>query len=285
VLFIFRSLLDHPLRTLLSGLGITVGIASVVILTSLGEGVQRYVLAEFSQFGTHIMAVSPGKVQTHGVSGAVIGTVRPLTFADAEALGRLSYVRGVVPFVQGNVEVKFGNNARRAYMNGVGPDLPEVWSFSVAFGRFLPEDDPRAPRAYAVLGSKVRTELFGNQNPLGKAVRIGGERYRVIGVMESKGQFLGFDMDDAVYIPAARALELLNRESLMEIDLLYSAVAGVDEVERSVRNILRLRHGHEDFTIITQEKMLEVLGNVLGVLTFAVGDSGVYPCLSLRSVS
>src|SRR5690606_33827951 len=107
-------------------------------------------------------------------------------------------------------------------------DVPVVWRFSVAAGRFLPHDDPRTARAFVVLGSKVRQELFGDANPLGQTVRIAGERFRVIGVMESKGQILGFDLDDAVYIPTARALEMFNRDGVMEIDVLYAAGTPVD---------------------------------------------------------
>ena len=111
-------------------------------------------------------------------------------------------------------------------------------------------------------------------NPLGKRVRIGGERYRVIGVMESKGQMLGFDLDDAVYIPAARALSMFNRESLLEIDLVYEAGISADQIKNKVKKLLISRHGSEDFTITTQEQMLSVLGSVLNILTLAIGALG-----------
>jgi putative ABC transport system permease protein len=187
---------------------------------------------------------------------------------------RIPAVVAAVPVVQGNAAVEFGQRSRRTFIFGVGPEAPQVWRFNVASGQFLPADDPRSPRALVVLGSKVNTELFGNRNSLGQRVRIGGERYRVVGVMESKGQMLGFDLDDAVYIPATRALSLFNRESLMEIDLLYAAGAGANEVAESARNLLIARHGSEDFTITTQEQMLEVLGSILNILTLAVGAVG-----------
>jgi putative ABC transport system permease protein len=170
--------------------------------------------------------------------------------------------------------VEFGKRSRRTYVFGVGREVPTVWRMGVASGRFLPDDDPRAARAFAVLASKVRDELFGASNPLGRRIRIGGERYRVIGVMESKGQMLGFDLDDAVYIPASRALAMFDRESLMEIDLLYAPGSNVDEVVRRVKALLTARHGSEDFTITTQEQMLDVLGSVLNIITVAVGALG-----------
>jgi putative ABC transport system permease protein len=144
----------------------------------------------------------------------------------------------------------------------------------VAKGQFLPADDPRTARAFAVLGSKLEQELFANKNALGQRIRIGGERYRVIGVMESKGQILGFDLDDAIYIPAAKSMSMFNRESLMEIDLVYRAGSDANQVADNIKQLLIARHGDEDFTITTQEQMLDTLGNILGVLTLAVAALG-----------
>ncbi|RMG34326.1 MAG: FtsX-like permease family protein [Gammaproteobacteria bacterium] len=262
------------LRSFLTGLGIAVGIAAVVLLTAIGEGVQRFVISEFTQFGTHLLAVTPGKTQTMGFSGAIISTVRPLTLDDAQAIERLPQVRAVVPLVQGNAAVEWRQRTRRTYVFGTGPDVPDVWQIRPALGRFLPRDEPRHARAFAVLGSKLRKELFGTTSPLGQRVRIGGETYRVVGTMQSKGQMLGFDLDDSVYIPVGRALAMFNREGVMEIDVLYRADAIADEVATRVRRLLRQRHGLEDFTIITQDQMLEVLGSVLDILTLAVAALG-----------
>ncbi|NNF61496.1 MAG: ABC transporter permease [Gammaproteobacteria bacterium] len=268
------SVFSHRLRSGLTTLGIAIGIGAVVLLTSIGEGIHRFVLQEFTQFGTSIVAINPGKATTFGGSIGVFGTVRPLSIEDATALERAPYVRSVVALTQGNAEVEGNKRARRTTVYGVGPAFPETFSFNIGMGNFLPEDDPRAPRAFAVLGSKLRDELFGNANALGARIRVGGDRYRVIGVMEAKGQVLGFDLDDTVYIPVNRALELFNRESLMEIDILYQDGAPVDEVVASVKRILIARHGGEDFTITTQEQMMDVLGSILDVLTFAVGALG-----------
>ncbi|HEB81672.1 MAG TPA: FtsX-like permease family protein [Gammaproteobacteria bacterium] len=268
------SLIAHRMRSFLTGLGIAVGIAAVVLLTSIGEGVHQFVLSEFTQFGTTLVAINPGKATTSGTSMGVFGTVRPLTIEDSEALKRLPYARAVVPVVQGNAEVEAGNRRRRTTIYGVGSQMPEAFSLRVRSGRFLPEDDPIAPRAFAVLGSKLRQELFAEQNPLGKRITIGGSRYRIIGVMESKGTVLGFDLDDTVFIPAARAQSLFNKDTLLEIDLLYDKDAPVDKVVEGIKSILLARHGRDDVTITTQEQMLDVLGSVLDVLTFAVAAIG-----------
>jgi putative ABC transport system permease protein len=268
------SLIAQRMRSFLTALGIAVGIAAVVLLTSIGEGVHQFVLAEFTQFGTTLVAINPGKATTSGTSMGVFGTERPLTIEDSEALKRLPYARAVVPFVQGNAEVEAGNLRRRTTIYGAGSEMPEAFSMNVKSGRFLPADDPTAPRAYAVLGSKLRQELFRDQNPLGQRITIGGSRFRVIGVMESKGTVLGFDLDDTVYIPAARALSLFNNETLVEIDVMYEEGTPVEKVVEGIKTILEARHGKDDVTITTQQQMLDVLGSVLNVLTFAVAAIG-----------
>jgi len=268
------AIIAQRLRALLTVLGIAIGIAAVVLLTSIGEGIHRFVLAEFTQFGTTLIGINPGKVSTHGGSVGVFGTERPLSIGDALALKRVPHATAVVPVVQGNGEVEAAQKRRRTTIYGVGADFPRAFRFKPAAGQFLPQDDPNSPRAFAVLGSKLRHELFGSKNPLGTFIRIAGNRYRIVGTMEAKGQVLGFDLDDTVYIPASRALELFNRDSLMEIDLVYEEGAPEDEVVKSIKRILTARHGRDDVTITTQKQMLDVLGSVLDVLTFAVGALG-----------
>lgn len=272
--FTFGAIIAHRLRSMLTILGIMVGIGSVVLLTSIGEGVRIFVLSEFTQFGTNLVAVVPGKTTTMGISGASISTVRPLSLDDAEALKRLENVIAVVPIIQGNASVEYESRKRRTMVLGVGPNVPEVWKMPVGSGRFLPDDGFTSSRSYAVLGSTMYEELFGNINPLGKRIRVGGDRYRVIGVMASKGQMLGFDLDDTIYIPVDKTTEMFDREGVMEIDILYEAGNSSKRMEKNVTRTLIARHGHEDFTVITQDKMLEVLDTILNVLTLGVAAIG-----------
>lgn len=246
----------------------------MVTLTSIGEGIHRFVLAEFTQFGTNLVVVTPGKTETFGISGATISNVRPLSLNDADALMALDQIAAIVPLVQGNARIEYAKKSRRTTILGVGSAVPEVWKMAVGYGRFLPNDDQRKARPYAVLGSTLRDELFGDKNPLGKRIRVGGDRYRIIGVMQSKGQMLGFDMDDTVYIPVGRAMELFDRESVMELDVLYAAGVSTQHAVASIKKLLRSRHGSEDFSLITQKQMLEILDSVLSVLTLAIGALG-----------
>ena len=272
--FTATSAVSHKLRSGLTALGIAIGVAAVVLLTSMGQGLRNYMVAQFTQFGTNIVGINPGKAQTFGMPTGVLNSARPLSLADAQALKRLPYVRSTLPLVQGSASVEGGGRERQTIVSGTGDELTEALSFRVALGKFLPPDDPNTPRSFAVLGSKLRSELYGARNPLGERIRVGGQRYTVIGVMESKGTMFGFDLDDAVYIPVAKGLELFNRQGLFEIDVMYEKGAPVEEVVEAVRRVLIARHGGEDFTITTQQQMLDVLGSVLNVVTFAVGALG-----------
>ncbi|HEU0202704.1 MAG TPA: ABC transporter permease [Burkholderiaceae bacterium] len=269
-----RALTAHRLRSFLTLLGIGVGIAAVILLTSIGEGLHRFVLAEFTQFGTNVIGISPGKVSTGGANPGFPSSVRPLTLEDAEALRRIPTVTGVAPAVTGNAEVAGNRRLRRALVYGTTAIAAEAFKLNVRSGQFLPDEDAAAARAFVVLGSKLKEELFGVDNALGERVRIGSLQFRVIGVLESKGQFLGIDLDDTAYIPAGRALELFNRSSLQEINVTYAEGAPAAPVVAAVKRILTERHGREDFTLITQEDMLRTLSNILDILTMAVGALG-----------
>lgn len=268
------SLRSYPFRAMLTAFGIAIGIAAVVLLTALGDGLHQFVLSEFTQFGTHLIGISPGRTTTHGVSPGVFGTTRPLTLDDADALKRIPQTRAIVPVMQGAARIKWGNRSRDTTVLGVGPAAPEAWQLKVASGTFLPADDTRSARSYAVLGHKVRTQVFGDINPLGARISVAGESYRVIGVMAPKGQILGFDLDDTLFIPVSKALSMFNRDGLMEVDILYDEGANVENVVAEARRILTDRHQRDDVTIITQQEMLDVLGSVLSTLTFAVAALG-----------
>lgn len=272
--FAWDALVSQPQRSALTMLGITVGILAVVLLTAVGEGVRRYVLGEFTQFGTNIIAVQPGRATTFGVSGAAIASVRPLTVADANALADLPGVTAVMPVVQGNARIEYGERERRAMVIGVGADMPALWRMQLATGRFLPADDYNSARAFVVLGARVRDELFGSTNPLGARLRIGADRYRVIGVMAAKGQMLGFDLDDTVYVPVGNAMAMFDREGVMEIDLTYREDQASGYMAELVEKRLLARHGQVDFTLVTQDKMLEVLDDILRLLTLGVAALG-----------
>lgn len=262
----------HRLRSALSMLGIAIGIAAVVLLSSIGEGVHRYVFDSFNQFGTNILEVTPGSTETIGIPGVLGGSTNLLTVEDAEAVGRLPEVRHVMPLAFGQARVEAGELGRSVYVYGATSELPPIWRFEVRQGSFLPPGDPRRGGYVAVLGTTVKQELFGDANALGAFVRVGGTRFRVIGVMEPKGRILGFDMDDAVYVPTATVMRMFNLDQVAEIEVVYAESYPVERVVESVRALMLERHrGNDDFTITTQTAMLDTLGNVMNALKLAVG--------------
>lgn len=274
-LLAIRAVSAEKLRSLLSVLGIAIGIAAVILLTSIGEGTRRYLLAEFSQFGTNLIAINPGKTETIGIPGAMGGTTHRLTIDDAEALRRVSGVEAVMPVAFGTARVEANGRGRSVYVYGVTPEAPRIWRWGVRVGNFWETGDPRRGAAQAVLGPKLRHELFGTRSALGEFVHIGGRRFRVVGLMEPKGQFLGFDLDDSAYIPVASALQLFNMEEVGEVDVVFNDSLSADSVADGIRRTLIERHDNrEDFTVTTQAEMLEVFGNVMNIITVAVGAIG-----------
>lgn len=272
ILLALRAISGHRLRSGLSMLGIAIGITSVILLTSIGEGTKRYMISQFTQFGTNLIAVNPGKAETMGIPGALGGSTQHLTIEDAEALERIPGVDEVMPMAFGMAPVEARNRSRSVYVYGVTPQVPEVWQWNVRVGSFWPGGDPRQGGSMAVLGTKLKRELFGASNALGELVRIGGTRFRVVGIMAPKGQLLGFDLDDAAFIPVATAMRMFNLPELMEIDLVYSNARLADEIEDDIRRVLTDRHrGREDFSITSQAAMLDVFGNIMNIITASVG--------------
>ena len=269
--FVLGALAGHRLRSALSALGVAIGVAAVVLLTALGEGTRQYIVGQFSQFGTNLMEINPGKVKTFGFPGAFGGTTNKLTVDDAVALERVPGVAAAVPFAFGQARVEAASRGRSVYIYGTTHDMPVAWRVSVAQGSFLPAIDPHRKGSFAVLGPKLARELFGDASPLGRRVRIGSWGFLVIGVMESKGQLLGFDVDDSAYIPVGTALDLFNQKELLAIDVVTRDAGSVQGVVAGVKATLTARHrDNEDFTVTTQTEMLDTFGRIIGIITAAV---------------
>jgi putative ABC transport system permease protein len=276
----WQSLWYHRQRSLLTMLGILIGIASVILLTSIGEGTRFFVLSEFTQFGTTLVAINPGKIETSGLPGALGTTVHPLTLEDAEFLNRLPGIDRVVPVIMGAAPVEQAGKTRNVFVYGVTAAMPDVWRIRVRAGRFLPVLDLHAGAPVATLGPTLKRELFGDQNCLGRHVRIAGERFLVIGLMESKGQFLGIDIDDSAYVPVAQARRLFNRDNLHEIDITVANTSLIEPVVARIKSALIERHNREeDFTITTQKGMLETLDRIIRIVSLAVGGIGAISLL------
>jgi len=266
-----EALRMHKLRYGLSALAITVGVAAVVLLSSIGEGTKRFIMHQMTQFGTTLVGVYPGKIETRGMPGLMGGSARRLSLDDARVLSRLPGVTGTVPTAYGSSVVEYGGRGRRVYVYGATWEVPQVWSMDVAVGQFLPRMEYDRASPVVVIGPRLKRELFGEENALGAVVRVAQTRFRVIGVMETKGQFLGFDLDDAAYIPVANAMQLFNRPELDEIDLLAASNDAIDPLTERVTEVLKQRHNDTvDFTIISQKEGQAMVDRILSVVAGAV---------------
>jgi putative ABC transport system permease protein len=267
-----EALRAHRMRYGLSALAIAVGVAAVVLLSSIGEGTRRYIMAQMTQFGTTLIAINAGKVQTGGIPG-VGGSAKRLTLDDARALARLPGVTGVVAQAYGTAEVKYEGRGRHVYIYGCTSDAPRVWQWRVSQGEFLPPTDFDRASPVTVLGPTLKRELFGEANALGAVVRIGQARYRVIGIMEQKGQFLGFDLDDAAFVPVASALKLFNLPEVQEIDLMAATADDIDPVAERAKALMIERHqGQEDVTITTQKDAQEMVNRIITIISGVVAS-------------
>ncbi|MET0085734.1 MAG: ABC transporter permease [Sedimenticola sp.] len=259
-------------RTWLMLLAMAIGIGSVVVLTALGEGARRYVSNEFSNLGTNLIVVLPGRTETTGGAPPIIGgTPEELTLSDALALLRSSSIRKIAPVVIGSAPASHQQLEREVMVAGSTHELLDVRNMEMAMGEFLPPGDPTRGGAVTVIGLKLKQELFGNRKALGKWIRIHDSRFRVIGVLQPMGESLGMDVGDLAIIPVSRAMSLFNTESLFRILVQASGRDAIPKAQQAIRDILRERHhGEEDVTVITQDALLSTFDEIFQALTATV---------------
>lgn len=261
------------LRTAMLLLATGIGVAAVVLLTTLGEAARVYVSGEFSSLGTHLVIVIPGRSETTGGGLTLLAgeTPRDLTIQDAVALQRISGVEHVAPIVLGAAGVQRSGLEREAPVFGSTAAFIEVRNLTMESGRFLPPVDPERAASVAVIGKKLRDELFGEASPIGEWIRIGDRRYRVIGVIEDEGRSIGVDVQDVAIIPVASAQALFNTESLFRILTSVESRDDMPRVRDRIVEVITERHqGEEDVTVITQDAVLATFDRIFGVLTLAL---------------
>jgi putative ABC transport system permease protein len=270
--FAARALRGHRLRTGLSLLGVSIGVAAVVALTALGEGARRYVTSQFASIGTNLLVLFPGKNETTGGMPGLGGVPHDLTLEDAEAVARgVPELTRVAPIAMGTETVSHGERRRQVALVGATHELLEVRRLQMGRGQFLPPSEWSRGAPVAVLGTTLARELFPGADPVGRVVRIGDWRMRVLGVLGPRGVQLGVNMDDVVVVPAATAMQMLNRRTLFRVLLQVRAHADMEGARRKAVRLVTERHGEEDVTCITQDAVLSGFSSILGALTMALG--------------
>jgi putative ABC transport system permease protein len=266
------SIRQNAWRAFLTTLGVIIGVSSVVILVSLGEGARSYFGDLFAGMGTNLLLVFPGKHDTKGIGRQNVSTVHRLTMDDLSALEhRGTTFSRVDAFVAGSGSLKYLNRSRDTMVLGVTQALPEVHQMKVAVGNFISADDVEARHHVAVIGRTVQGELFGDEAPIGKSMRVADTRFRVVGIMEGKGQSLGIDFDDLVFIPVTVAMDLFNQEGLTRISIKANSKSDIDPAISEAREILMRRHGNnEDFTIVSQADMLITFNKIASTMELVI---------------
>lgn len=273
ILFVTHALGGYRTRTGLMLLAMAIGVASVILLTSLGEGARLYVTQQFSSLGTNLLIVLPGRTETTGAAPPLLGTThRDLTLDDAFALQRSYHIKHLAPITVGSAPVAWQQREREVIVVGTTSSYYRIRQLNMGKGQFLPDADPFRALPVCVLGHKLYKELFGAQQPLGEWVRIGVNRCRVIGVLDEAGMSIGVDMSDLIIVPVSSALALFNTHSLFRILAEIRDPDLLQQAEQNIRNIIRQRHeGDDDVTVISQDALLSTFNRILHILTLALG--------------
>ncbi len=269
----YGALRGAPTRTGLMLLAMAIGVAAVVVLTSLGEGARRYISDEFTSLGTNLLIVLPGHSETSGDMATLLmsDTTRDLTLDDARALMRSRYIRRLSPINVGSSQLSWRERSRDISVFGATHDLLAIHHWKMAQGRFLPLVEMDRATPVCVIGARLSSELFGNRPPVGEWVRLGERRFRVIGVLATKGRTVGIDVEEIVVIPVASAQALFNEASLFRIIIEARDRDAIRHASAFIKTTLRKRHqGEEDITLITQDAVLATFDKIFQSLTFTV---------------
>ena len=271
--FAFHAMQGYRTRTYLMLLAMAIGVASVILLTSLGEGARLYVTQQFSSLGTNLLIILPGRSETTGGMPPIMGeTPRDLTLQDVAALQRSRHVKQLAPIVVGAAPVSYRQLEREVMIMGSTTSLSSVRQLKLSRGQFLPELEITRASPVCVLGHTLYKELFGNISPLGKWVRVSEYRCRVIGVLQEEGVSLGMDMGEVLIMPAASAQTLFNVNSVFRVLVEAQSQEVMDKLKQDVIEIIKARHdGEDDVTVLSQDALLSTFNRILTALTYSLG--------------
>jgi putative ABC transport system permease protein len=264
-----QAIVANRLRSFLTTLGVIIGVMSVVLLVSIGQGARSEITGVIEGLGSNLLFVLPGDGDFGGPP-----TRSRFTLEDVDALERA--LPGLTPRVSGQVigseVVSAEGNRAATTVYGVSAGHIEVVDRTVARGQSFVPSDVVGTRRVAVIGADVAASLFGGLDPIGRSLIIGGSRYRVIGVLERVGSSaFGPSQDEDVFVPLTTGFRLFGVSNVDAIFVRSDSTAALDADRETVRRVLGLRHGEDEFTVFTQEEIVGVVGTILQILTFVLG--------------
>ena len=270
-----RSLIANTMRTFLTALGMIIGVASVISMISIGEGARQQTLSTIAKFGTNIITIKPGKKKTRHVSSDNVNT---LVLEDAEAINtHIPLITGVAAQVYRSAQIKYGNKNTNTTVRGTGIKYLKIANFTLDQGRYFSSQEVRSIRRVAVLGSTVVKNLFGDINPIGKAIKVDGSNYLIIGSTSPKGALSWFDPDDQIFIPVTTAQKrLFGVNNIQSIDIQAEKIEDLEIIKERVDSLLRIRHGirkteESDFHVQNSSQWLNSWGDAAKTFTYLLG--------------
>ncbi len=272
------TLLANNMRSSLTMLGIIIGNASVIAMIGIGQGAQKLASEEFESLGANVLFVVPGSRESRRTT---FDTPKTLVLSDAEAIAtQVPSVDEVAPSINSRLLITVGNQNNNALIIGTTPEFLTVRSFDIKEGRFFNDSDLKRNLKVTVIGADIVEQFFPNQNPLGKSIKIKNINFEVIGIMASKGSFLGTNQDETLYVPlTTMANQVVGKTSQYGTELSFINVSAksadsINAAKFQIENLLRLRHkivGEDDFRVETQKDILSIVDNVMGGLTVMLG--------------
>lgn len=277
----FTSILRNKLRSFLTTLGVIIGVLSVILLTSIGNGLTVFIEEQFANLGSNLLIVSPGEIVSEeggfNADAAALSLVTSkLTEKDADNIRRAGYPLGAVaPVIEGSIDIRTDQGKRKGYSLATTPDYSVLRNTKASEGRFFTDSDVTGNRKVAVIGSKIKEKLYEGVDPIGTHITINSVRFEVVGVAESKssGSFGGPDIDSTVYIPISTARSALSQDKISYILVQSVDKASIERGKQRIKEILSRRLETEDFSVTDQSEILKTIQTILGTLT--VGLAGI----------
>ena len=276
-LMAWASLIANKLRSLLTMLGIIIGVAAVIALVSIGNGVKQDIEDSISSLGSNLLVVLPGAPRTPGARSSQ-GSMKSLKISDYEAIAKLEGVKAASPMTNGSYVVIYQNKNWTTSVAGVNSNFQDVNNWTMTSGRFFSDKNVQNRERVAVVGQTVVKNLFTDEDPVGKEIRVKNIPFRVIGVLKSKGNgTMGNDQDDTVLIPYTTSMERVEGiDYLRRVYVVAKDDGGIDRLQADIENLLRVRHNIkdtnlDDFNIQNMKSIMETVAQTMGTFTLFLG--------------
>jgi putative ABC transport system permease protein len=271
-----NALKANKIRSSLTMLGIIIGVASVILLVSIGSGLQNFITQQFEELGTNIIMVMPGKFQFQDEGGREggppgIGSNQLTLDLVKRFEKRADFTEAILPIVTKSLVAKYQNETHNTAIVGTSEIYPEIRKSPVQQGQFFSKSDVSGARKVAVIGASIAEELYPHTDPIGKKIILSDKRYQIIGVLEEKGSIFGQDQDDLVVIPITSASRHFDLEKLNYFYLKSPSADQIDKTVEEAELLLAKELDEEDFSVLSPTELLSTVSTILGVLTAALG--------------